>query len=358
MTLAKAPADSQVRIEQTGDIGRITLTRVSAINALNMPMVTQIGAALGSWLTDPSIASVLIDGEGPRGLCAGADVKFMREAARTDPTPARAFWRAEYRMNALIASYPKPICSLMHGIVLGGGVGISAHASHRVVTENSSVGMPETGIGMIPDVGGTWLLSRGDHELGTHLGLTGDSIGPADAIRYGLADHYLDAAGLAELRAAPDSAALADLLASSGGAADAARGGAEQPDWSWVKQCYAGESITEILARLERHAAPAARQAADTIRRKSPSATVVTLRALREAARLPSLAAALDQEYRLVCRRLADHDFSEGVRAQLVDKDRDPHWEPATLANVDQGDIDSHFAARPGDELGLAAARD
>jgi enoyl-CoA hydratase len=223
------------------------------------------------------------------------------------------------------------------------------------VTDNSSVGMPETGIGMIPDVGGTWLLSRGEHELGTHLGLTGVSIGPADAIRHGLADHYLPPAGLTAIREAADAATLLGLLADSGRAEDAAaaRPAEGQPDWSWVRPCYSGDSIEEILRRLRSHPAPAAGQAADTIESKSPSATVVTLRALREAARLPSLAAALNQEYRLVCRRLADHDFSEGVRAQLVDKDRRPRWQPASLADVDSAAVDSHFAPRPGDELGL-----
>jgi enoyl-CoA hydratase len=356
--MSPVDATDLVRVSRRADLGLITLTRVNAINALTMPMVSAIDAALRTWASDDGVTAVLIDGDGARGLCAGADVKFMREAARTDPEPARAFWRAEYRMNALIAGYGKPVCSLMHGIVLGGGVGLSAHASHRVVTDNSAVGMPETGIGMIPDVGGTWLLSRGAHELGTHLALTGASIGSADAIRYGLADHYLGSDGLAAVRAAADAQALLAVLRASGGAEEAA---AAQPaernsDWSWVAPCYAGDSITEILARLQAHPAPAAQSAAATILSKSPSATIVTLRALRAAARLPSLSAALDQEYRLVCRRLVDHDFSEGVRAQLVDKDRHPQWQPGRLADVNSADVESHFAPRPGDELGLEPA--
>lgn len=342
-------SEQWVRIARHADLGRITLTRPAAINALSAAMIDTIDAALKRWATDPSVALVVIDGEGTRGLCAGGDIKAMYGSTRGDGELARSLWRSEYRMNARIAGYPKPVLALMHGLVLGGGVGISAHASLRVVTANSRVGMPETGIGMVPDVGGTWLLGHAPAELGTHLALTGDMLGPADALYCGLADVYVDGDQLTALRNAPDAASALALIEDARHRNDAG----PVSDWSWGSACYAGDTVAEILERLSAHGSPQAAAAAAVITGRSPTAQVVTLRALRSAATLPSLRHALDQEYRIVCQRLADPDFAEGIRAQVIDKDRKPRWNPTTLAGVDPAFVDRHFAVRANDELGL-----
>ena len=195
--------ESEVEVARRGDLGLITLQRPRSINALNLPMIEVLHRTLAEWNDDPGVAAVIIDGAGERGLCAGGDIKGMYESARGDHTYAHALWRLEYRMNAQIAHYPKPIFAFMHGIVLGGGVGVSAHASNRIVTGNARVGMPEVTIGMVPDVGATWLLSHAPGELGTHLALTGVSIGPADAILCGLADVHVPDEALAALRESP-----------------------------------------------------------------------------------------------------------------------------------------------------------
>lgn len=349
-----AAGEHQVRAARQADLGRITLTRPTAINALSGAMIDVIDAALEQWSTDPSVALAVIDGEGERGLCAGGDIKALYGSAHGDGAVARSLWRSEYRMNARIAGYPKPVLALMHGLVLGGGVGISAHASLRAVTANSQLGMPETGIGMVPDVGGTWLLGRAPAELGTHLALTGSMLGPADAIFCGLADVLIDDDQLAALRNVADAASALALIE------DARQRNDAWPvsDWSWVSACYAADTVAEIVDRLIAHGSAQASAAAAVITGRSPTAQVVTLRALRSAAELPSLRHALDQEYRLVCQRLVDPDFAEGIRAQVIDKDRKPRWNPATLADVDPAFVDRHFAVRANDELGLAELAD
>jgi enoyl-CoA hydratase len=328
-------------VSSRSDLGVITLARPRAINALNLAMIEILDRQLAAWAEDPSIAMVLIDGEGERGLCAGGDIKSMYASARADGSHARELWRVEYRMNTLIADYPKPICALMHGIVLGGGVGVSAHASLRVVTSNASVGMPEVTIGMVPDVGATWLLSHAPGELGTHLALTGISIGAADAIACGLADVHVPDSALDSLRAAPDAQSLQRAVAA---AATPPAPGVLDGQREWIDACYSADSVLEILARLDTAGAPEASAAAELIRTKSPTALVVTLRALRQARELPSLHEAIEIEFRIASRRLTHPDFAEGIRAQVVDKDRNPQWHPAALADVSEAEVDAHFA--------------
>ncbi len=197
MTVPTGTADVLLRTE--GRAGFVTLNRPRALNALTHAMVLAVDEALTAWEHDPAVETVVIDGAGERGLCAGGDIRAIHDDARAGGTASAAFWRDEYRLNARIARYPKPYVALMDGIVMGGGVGISAHGSHRVVTERSRVAMPETGIGFVPDVGGTYLLGRAPGELGTHLALTGTPVGAADAILAGLADRYVPAAGLPAL---------------------------------------------------------------------------------------------------------------------------------------------------------------
>lgn len=342
--------NTDVLLERNGQLGHVILNRPQAMNALNHGMVRAVAAALEDWENDDGVSTVLISGAGDRGLCAGGDIVTIYHDARNGGTESETFWRDEYHLNARIHRYPKPIVTFMDGVVLGGGVGISAHASHRIVTERSRIGMPETGIGFVPDVGGTWLLSRAPGQLGTHAGLTGTMVSGADAIAMGLADHFLNSAELPTL--------VAELAGRNASAA-VGRYGQVPPEsalvkarW-WIDQAYASDDAETILERLARVSDPAAQAAAETIAAKSPTAVIVTLAALRRARALPSLEDVLNQELRVSLRALRWPDFAEGIRAQLVDKDRNPAWSPAVLADVSPELVAGAFASLGEDELGL-----
>ncbi|MGZ9934554.1 enoyl-CoA hydratase/isomerase family protein [Streptomyces sp. NC-S4] len=329
-----------VLFHMEGRTGVVTLNRPRAINALTHPMVIRIDEALAAWAADPAVRQVLIRGAGERGLCAGGDIRAIHDDAKAGNTASAAFWRDEYRLNARIARYPKPYVALMDGITMGGGVGVSAHGSVRVVTERSRVAMPETGIGFVPDVGGTYLLGRAPGELGTHLALTGTAVGAADALLCGLADHFVPADRLPELTAALADAPAHEVLpryAATPGPGDlAGRRG-------WIDHCYAADTVEEIVERLLGQGEPAAEEAAEAILAKSPTALKVTLAALRRAVGLGSLERVLAQEFRVSCNGLAAPDLVEGIRAQVVDKDRDPRWSPSTLAEVTDADVERFF---------------
>ncbi len=332
-------------------IGRITLNRPRALNSLNHDMVLAITEHLEAWRSDAGVRAVLIDGAGDRGLCAGGDIRAIYEDARSGDGASLRFWADEYRLNALISRYPKPYLALMDGLVLGGGVGVSAHGSHRIVTERTRLGMPEVGIGFVPDVGGTYLLSRAPGELGTHIALTAGAVTGPDAIHCGLADRFVPSERIPALLDAltsrtPDTALdlIAEPTPPSGLAADA----------EWIDHCYAADTVEEILARL--HAGgDAAATTAKEIEAKSPTSSKVTLRALRTAAAMPDLETVLAQEYRVSHRALSSPEFVEGIRAQIIDKDRSPRWSPATLSEVDDALVESYFAELGDAELsGLA----
>lgn len=344
--------EQKVLAEVRGRVGHLTLNRPRAINALDHPMVQRIDQTLTAWEEDDRIDAVVIDGAGERGLCAGGDVRAMRDSALGDGSGAAAFWRDEYLLNAHIARYPKPYIALMDGVVMGGGVGVSAHGSVRVVTEHSKVGMPETTIGFTPDVGGTFLLSRAPGQLGTHLALTAGSVGAGDAIRLGLADHYVPSEHLPELTEALLSVSSTDeITATVERFAEPAPEAPLSAGRSWIDACYSADTAEEIVARLRGHGAPEAGEAAETVLSKSPTSVKVTLEALRRARGLPDLPAVLEQEYRVSCAFLTGSDLAEGIRAQVVDKDRDPHWDPPTLAGV--ADVERFFAPAPTGPLGL-----
>ncbi|MDN3258857.1 enoyl-CoA hydratase/isomerase family protein [Streptomyces sp. CSDS2] len=340
-----------VLLRQEGRAAYLTLNRPEALNALNHVMVRRIGEALTAWEHDPAVETVVITGAGERGLCAGGDIRAVHDDARDgDGTASAAFWRDEYHLNARIARYPKPYVAVMDGIVMGGGVGVSAHGDVRVVTERSRIAMPETGIGFVPDVGGTHLLGRAPGELGTHLALTGAQIGAGDVLLCGLADHYLPSESLpsflADLAARPVAEALArhEQRPARGTLAD---------QRAWIDACYAVGTVEEIVARLFAHGGPEAKEAAETLLAKSPTSLKVTLAAIRRARRLGSLERVLDQEYRVSCAALGSPDLVEGVRAQIIDKDRRPRWSPATLAEVTDADVARFFAPLGDRELGL-----
>ncbi|MGR4881156.1 enoyl-CoA hydratase/isomerase family protein [Streptomyces sp. LARHCF249] len=342
--------DDTVLFDIEGRTGVITLNRPKALNALTHPMVLRMAEALAAWEADPAVHQVLVRGAGERGLCAGGDIRAIHDDARAGTTASAEFWRDEYRLNARIARYPKPYVALMDGIVMGGGVGVSAHGGVRVVTERSRVAMPETGIGFVPDIGGTWLLGRAPGRLGTHLALTGAAVGAADALLCGLADHFVPAARLPELTAALAADPVHEVLPRY--AATPAPG--ELADRrAWIDHCYAADTVEEIVERLLADGDPAAKEAAETVLAKSPTALKVTLAALHRAAALGSLEEVLVQEFRVSCNALASPDLVEGIRAQVVDKDRTPRWSPPALADVTGADVERHFAPLPGGDLVL-----
>lgn len=344
--------EPELLVEVRGSLGLLTLNRPKALNALTHGMVVMMRAALDEWAVRDDVLAVAVVGAGERGLCAGGDiVSLYDEAVSGGGAAAAAFWSDEYRLNALIARYPKPYVALMDGIVLGGGVGISAHGSHRVVTERSKIGMPETGIGFVPDVGGTWLLAHAPGELGTHLALTGTMIGAADAIAVGLADVHVPSRSLGELIAAlelldqaSESDAAAAVEATIAEFAEPAGAAALLDERGWIDEAYAGDDVASMIDRMRASGHEAALAAAGALASRSPSALTVTLSLLRRSARAGSLDEALALEFRAALRALASPDFAEGVRAQVIDKDRSPRWSPPTLAGVDPAAAEAALA--------------
>ncbi|MEV5677970.1 enoyl-CoA hydratase/isomerase family protein [Streptomyces sp. NPDC052179] len=345
-------AEEHVLLRTEGRAAHLTLNRPKALNALTHSMVRRIDAALTAWEHDPAVETVIITGAGARGLCAGGDIRSIYEDVRAGKTASAGFWRDEYRLNARIARYPKPYVAVMDGIVMGGGVGVSAHGSVRIVTERSRIAMPETGIGFVPDVGGTYLLALAPGELGTHLALTGARIGAGDALLCGLADHFVPSEDLPRLLADLTARPVHDVLPAY---VREAPPGELAGHRTWIDACYRAATVEEILARLRAHGSRAAAESAGTLADRSPTALKVTLAALHRARGLGPLERVLEQEYRISCAALASHDMAEGIRAQVIDKDRSPHWTPATLAEVTETDVARYFARPAGGGLHLAA---
>ncbi|MGW1178395.1 enoyl-CoA hydratase/isomerase family protein [Kitasatospora sp. NPDC002543] len=354
---------AEVRAFLDGGVGRLVLNRPRALNSLTHGMVTALHATLADWASDDRIRAVVLTGAGERGLCAGGDIRAMHGDAMTGGAGTRVFFRDEYRLNALIARYPKPYVAVMDGITMGGGVGVSAHGAVRIVTERSTVAMPETRIGIAPDVGGSRLLALAPGELGTHLGLTAASMGPGDALLCGFADHFvpsprlpdlLDALSRSTAATAAAGVTTAEVAAVVAAHAEPAPPAALAADRAWIDACYAADTAEEIVDRLLNSGVPEAKEAAEAVLANSPTAVKTTLAALRRARTLPSLEAVLDQEYRIACAALESHDMVEGIRAQVIDKDRAPRWKPGTLAEVTDADVARFLAPRGDDELGLA----
>ncbi|HEX7322790.1 MAG TPA: enoyl-CoA hydratase/isomerase family protein [Mycobacterium sp.] len=336
-----AAASDEVLSHVDGGVGVLTLNRPAAINSLTETMVNAMRALLTAWAHDDAVHTVLLTGAGERGLCAGGDVVAIYHSARADGAAARRFWYDEYLLNAAIGRFPKPYVSLMDGIVMGGGVGVGAHANTRIVTDTTKMAMPEVGIGFIPDVGGTYLLSRAPGALGLHAALTGAPFSGADAVALGFADHYVPHDKLGEFTAA---------ITAEGVDAAVATHAVEPPPSTlaagrdWIDECYGGETVAEIAAALQRHHAPEAGVAAKLIATRSPIALSVTLESVRRAGKLSTLEDVLAQEFRVSCASLRSHDLVEGIRAQLIDKDRNPSWSPASLDQVDVADVEAYFA--------------
>jgi enoyl-CoA hydratase len=323
-----------------GGVGFLTLNRPKAINSLNHPMVTAMAETLREWAADDSVSAVVVSGSGERGLCAGGDVVAIYHSARAGGADARSFWFDEYRLNAQISRFPKPYIALMNGIVMGGGVGVAGHGSVRIATDDSKIAMPEVGIGFIPDVGGTYLLSRAPGALGLHAALTGAPFGGADAVAMGFADYYIPNERLAGFTAAVVESGVDAAVQSFATEPPASQLLAQR---DWIDHCYSGETVPDIIAALRGHDAGPANDAANLIATRSPIALAVTLTAVRRAAELPTLEDVLVQEYRVSCGSLRSHDLVEGIRAQLVDKDRNPQWSPRSLAAITPADVADYF---------------
>lgn len=316
---------TDILIRKDRRAGRITFARPQALNALSHRMALAIDAALRDWQDDPEVALVIIDAEGERAFCAGGDIAAVYRAGLAgDHQVGRDFFRDEYRMNARIAEYPKPIVAFMQGFVMGGGVGVGGHASHRIVGDSTRIAMPEAGIGLIPDVGGSWLLGHAPGRVGEYLGLTAGRMGPGDAIFAGFADLYLPEA---------EWPALIDRLAEGGDPGILA--GQARPDAALEGadlSAFGGRSVDEIMAAL-RAAGDEASLAA--LGRNSPLSMAATLALVRAARGDRSMRESLAREYRFTWRATAESDFLEGVRAQIIDKDRSPKWaEPPGDAEV------------------------
>ncbi|PKP80607.1 MAG: enoyl-CoA hydratase [Alphaproteobacteria bacterium HGW-Alphaproteobacteria-18] len=351
---------ADVHITTLGGIGRITLTRPAALHALNTPMCADILAAITAWTSDPAVHIVWIDHqEGTRGFCSGGDIRMLAESGAGDASEARDFFRTEYRMNAALKAFPKPILAILDGVTMGGGVGLSVHGSHRIATERTLFAMPETGIGLFPDVGGGWFLPRLDGQLGTWLALTGARLKGADVAAAGVATHFLPSElvpALAKQLEATDfsvdaPAMLDELLRGLTHAIPAPAFGAHLET---IHRCFAGQSAEEIVAALEAAPSDWARSEAATIRAKSPETVKVALRQLREGARCETFEDNMRMEFRIGWRKVQSHDFQEGVRAVIIDKDNTPVWSPARLEDVSEADVAQYFAPLGDDELTFA----
>ncbi len=336
---AEEPDEVLTRVE--GGVGLITLNRPKAINSLNQYMVEALGAVLSRWEHDDAVHAVVLSGAGERGLCAGGDVVAVYHSARKDGIEVRRFWRDEYLLNGQIGRFPKPYVSLMDGIVMGGGVGVSAHGSVRVVTETSKVAMPEVGIGFIPDVGGAFLLSRAPGALGLYAALTGAPFSGSDAIAMGFADHYVPHGELEAFTAAIVADGIESALAAHAIEPPPSELAAQQ---HWIDECFAGDTVEDIVAALRGHDAGTANDAANLIATRSPIAVSVALEAVRRAAKMETLEDVLVQDYRVSSASARSHDLVEGIRAQIIDKDRNPRWSPATLAEITPADVEAYFA--------------
>ncbi|HEV2649891.1 MAG TPA: enoyl-CoA hydratase/isomerase family protein, partial [Rhizomicrobium sp.] len=333
-----------------GAIGLVTLNRPKALNALTHDMCLQLKARLDLWARHPGVQTVVIQGAGDRAFCAGGDIRTLYESGKAGTDYAFDFYRDEYLLNATIRHFPKPYVALIRGFVMGGGVGVSVHGSHRIADETTLFAMPETGIGLFPDVGGSWFLPRMPGELGTYLGLTGARLKTPDAIYAGVATHFVPAV---------KHAALINQLADGIEVDIALREFTETvPDTyllayrDKIDAVFSGATVEHVLAALDKDDTNFAADTAKVIRTKSPTATKLALRQIREGRAL-DFDACMRMEYRMVNRVIAGHDFYEGVRATIIDKDGAPNWRPRSISQVSDADIDAYFAPLGEKELPL-----
>lgn len=340
--------EAEVLFAREGVAGIVTLNRPKALNALTLGMVRAIHPQLCAWAVDPAVRLVIIEGAGEKAFCAGGDIRALHDWGRAGDRNVIDFYREEYRLNTFIKHYPKPYVALMDGIDMGGGVGLSVHGSHRIATERLVFAMPETGIGLFPDVGGTWFLPRCPGEIGMYLALTGERLKAADAIYAGIADVFVPSERLAGLRSRLAAGEPVETVSGS------LSGDAGTPPLAQNREAidrhFSKESVAGILASLKADGNEWAARVAAIIEAKSPVSTLVTYRQVREGRRL-GFEDCMKLEFRLTNRFMKGRDFYEGVRAVVIDKDQKPVWSPATLAGVSAQEVDAYFAPLGADEL-------
>ena len=342
-------------VRREGSAGIIRLNRPKAINAMTLEMSMGIDAALDQFESDPAVAVVVLEGAGERGLCAGGDIRGLYESSRAGGDLGKVFWRQEYIMNARIAKFPKPYVAFMDGLVMGGGVGLSAHGRHRVVTEKTKLAMPEVGLGFFPDVGGTWLLSRAPGEIGTYFGLTGQTMNGPDAIHARFADAVVPSGKLPALREmltkVRPGTLSGEIKALIDGFATGETSGPVAAMQASIDAWFAHDRMEDIVAALKRDGSELAQSTLKTLNEKSPRGMVVTLKLLRLARTSSSLEECLVREYRAALEVFRSDDFREGVRAAVIDKDRNPRWSPAAIEDVTPEMLAPYFASIGVDEL-------
>jgi enoyl-CoA hydratase len=353
--MSEVVTESDLIARREGSAGIIRLNRPKAINAMTLEMSEGIDRALDQFEADPAVAVIVLEGAGDRGLCAGGDIRGLYESSCAGGDLGARFWRQEYIMNARIGKYPKPYVAFMDGLVMGGGVGLSGHSSNRVVTERTKLAMPEVGLGFFPDVGGTWLLSHSPGEIGTYFGLTGQTMNGPDAIHARFADAVVPSASLPLLRetltqlrpgiSSAEVQALIDKLATGETAGPVASKQAQIDGW------FAHDRMEDIIAALKQDGSELAQATLKTLGEKSPRGMVVTLKLLRLARQARTLEECLVREYRAALEVFRSDDFREGVRAAVIDKDRNPKWSPPEIEDVTPAMVAPYFAEIGADEL-------
>ncbi|MGD9837554.1 MAG: enoyl-CoA hydratase/isomerase family protein [Afipia sp.] len=330
-----------------GAAGILRLNRPKAINALTLEMTREIVTALDEFEADPGVSLVLLEGAGERGLCAGGDIRGLYESAKAGGDLGPVFWREEYILNARIPEYPKPYVAYMDGLVMGGGVGLSAHSANRIVTEKTRMAMPEVGLGFFPDVGGTWLLSRAPGEIGTYFALTGQNMSGADAVYAGAADVLIDTKNWPTLRDAltnaPLKATSADVRAILATYAVTESQAPVAAHRAQIDKAFAHDTVEAIVAALEEDGSDFARATLKALSEKSPTALKVTLELLRRARKSKSLKECLVREYNSALAVFTSAEFVEGVRAAIIDKDRNPKWSPPRIEDVTPDIVERYF---------------
>jgi enoyl-CoA hydratase len=354
-------AEPDLIVRREGAAGIIRLNRPKAINAVTLEMFRDVDKALDAFEADPDVVVIVLEGAGERGLCAGGDIRALYENSKVKGDLGKILWREEYILNARIAKFPKPYVAFMDGIVMGGGVGLSAHSSHRIVTERTKLAMPEVGLGFFPDVGGTFLLSHAPGEIGTYFGLTGHTMNGPDAIYARFADAVVPSSKLAILREAlievrPGTTsdqvkALIDGFATGETAGPVAAMQGKIDAW------FAHDRMQDIVASLQRDGSELAQSTLKTLNEKSPRGMVVALKLLRLARTASSLEQCLLREYRAALEVFKSDDFREGVRAAVIDKDRNPKWSPARIEDVTSEMVAPYFAEIGADELVFDTSR-
>jgi len=350
-------SEAEILFEQTGKLGLITLNRPKALNALTLSMVRDMRAQLQRWAEDDGIAAVMVQGAGEKGFCAGGDIRALHDSGRDGTDYFLQFFADEYRCDAAVAHFPKPYIALVDGVSMGGGVGVSAHGSHRIVTDRTVFAMPETGIGLIPDVGGSYFLPRMPGRFGRYMALTGARLKAPECLYCGYGTHFLPTEKIGDLAEklggldfGTDAHAAVDaFLADYAGAASEA-----QIDQETINTLFDGDSLEVLIETLEQAGDDWARKQAQILRGKSPTSLKLTFKQIEEGAAL-GIDQCLQMEYRIVSRIREGHDFYEGVRAVIIDKDNAPAWEPARLEDVPDTEIERYFASLGEKELDLNA---